>query len=151
MKKLFLTAILSIASVSTAFAEDVCTKDQAKEAVEKVCKEIEAKGDGALEMVQTFRFCGSNYVWVQDSDLKMVIHPIKPKLNGSSLKENKDDNGKLLFVEFDKSAKANKNGGWVDYVWPNQVRKKRQTKFLSLKNAAALKAGSLVLGSGNNY
>ena len=43
-------------SFTSAQAEEACTKEQAKEAVEKVCKEIETKGDGALEMVQTFRF-----------------------------------------------------------------------------------------------
>ncbi|OFZ28600.1 MAG: chemotaxis protein [Bdellovibrionales bacterium RIFCSPHIGHO2_01_FULL_40_29] len=103
-------------------AEDICKKEQAQEAVEKMCAEIE-KNDSAkaIEALKKFRYCGSNYVWVQDSDIKMVVHPTRPKLDGSDLKLEMDNNGngsKALFVEFDKMARKNKNGGWVDYLWP---------------------------------
>lgn len=112
MKRLFLGLLVLSSMTSMA-----CSKDDAKAAVEKVCGEIEAKGDGAKAMVQEFRFCDNNYVWVQDSDVKMVLHPIKGRLNGTDLKGNKDEKGKFLFVEFDKTAKAEKAGGWVDYYW----------------------------------
>lgn len=145
MKKSLMLALVSFFAIA-AQAEEDCTKEQAKEAVEKVCKEIEAKGDAAMEMVQTFRFCGSNYVWVQDSDVNMVRHPIKPKLNGTSLKENKDDNGKLLFVEFDKKAKSSKDGGWVDYVWPKPGAEKATAKVSFVKKCGGPK--SWIAGSG---
>ncbi len=56
----------------------------------------------------------------------MVLHPIKRKLNHKAhggrnkkdLKVYKDKKGKAIFIEFDKVAGANKDGGWVDYVWP---------------------------------
>lgn len=115
MNKIFLVSVFLFLGSMQAYA--ACSQDDAKKAVELICKEIEAKGEGAKELIQSHRFCDTNYVWVQDSDVKMVVHPIKGRLNGQSLKENKDEKGKLLFVEFDKSAKANAAGGWVDYMW----------------------------------
>lgn len=144
--KILRTAVLLSLFALSAQADEACTKEQAKEAVEKVCKEIESKGDSALEMIQGFRFCGSNYVWVQDSDLNMVIHPIKPKLNKTSLKENKDENGKALFVEFDKMAKAKKDGGWVDYVWPKPGAEKATDKISFVKKCGGGK--NWIAGSG---
>ena len=128
-KKIFFMAVATVQFIiginaSFAVAADdkheagKCSKEDAKAAVLKMCDIIEKKGDESLKDIQSFRFCGDNYVWVQDSDLMMVIHPIKPKLNKTSLKENKDENGKFLFVEFDKAAKSQANGGWVEYVWP---------------------------------
>ncbi|QDK38489.1 cache domain-containing protein [Bdellovibrio sp. NC01] len=145
MKRAMLIVASSLLALS-ARAEEACTKEQAKEAVEKICKDVEADADKALETVQTYRFCGSNYVWVQDANVNMVKHPIKPKLNGTSLKENKDDNGKLLFVEFDKSAKANKDGGWVDYVWPKPGAEKATDKISFVKKCGGPKGW--IVGSG---
>jgi methyl-accepting chemotaxis protein len=112
----FISFLAALLVVQGAWSE-ACTKDQAKEAVVKMCGEIEKDGDKSIPTIKKFRFCGDNYVWVQDSDIKMVVHPIKPKLNGESLVKNEDENGLKLFVEFDKKAKAEKDGGWVDYVW----------------------------------
>lgn len=102
---------------SSAASIAACTKDQAKASVEKICGIIEAKGDAAKADIKSYRYCDTNYVWVQDSDVKMVVHPIKGRLSGKSLKKNKDKKGKHLFIEFDKKAKAVAAGGWVDYYW----------------------------------
>jgi signal transduction histidine kinase len=110
---LFLTFIVSMPSLYA----DECTKEMAKDSVEKICKIIESKGEKAKSEIAKFRYCGTNYVWVQDSQVKMVIHPIKGRLNGQDISTNKDKKGKLLFVEFDKMAKSNKDGGWVEYYW----------------------------------
>lgn len=140
--------ILIIASLLAinASAEDVCSKEKAKEAVEKMCGLIEAKGEAAKDEIQGFRFCDSNYVWIQDVNLKMVLHPIKPKLNNTDLKENKDENGKFLFVEFDKAAKAKKDGGWVDYVWPKPGAEKATPKISFVKKCGG--STGWIAGSG---
>ena len=129
--KFTLPLILFLCS-SASFA--ACNKDQAKASVEKICSIIESKGDGAVEEIKTYRYCGTNYVWVQDSDVKMVIHPIKGRLNGKSLKRNKDKKGKHLFVEFDKQAKANASGAWVDYYWtmPGEEAPTPKVSFVKL-------------------
>ncbi len=60
---------------------------------------------------------GSGYFWINDMVPKMVMHPIKPELNGTDLTNNKDTNGKQLFVEFVNTVKAG-GKGFVDYYWP---------------------------------
>jgi methyl-accepting chemotaxis protein len=60
---------------------------------------------------------GSGYFWINDMGPKMVMHPIKPEMNGTDLSANKDPNGKFLFVEFVNTVKAS-GSGFVDYYWP---------------------------------
>ncbi|WP_127714648.1 cache domain-containing protein [Halobacteriovorax sp. HLS] len=133
MKKLSLLAVgVFSLCMSNTFAAD-CSKEQAKESVEKMCDLIKAKGKGALGEIGKYRYCGSNYVWIQDSDVKMVLHPIKRRLNGKDLKGSKDENGVPLFVEFDKKAKADAAGGWVDYVWAKPGAEKATPKVSYVK------------------
>jgi methyl-accepting chemotaxis protein len=78
--------------------------------------EAEAKAR-ALDMVGTLRYQGDNYFWINDLHPNMVMHPIRPDLNGKDLTDNKDPNGKALFVEFVKTVKQS-GSGIVDYMWP---------------------------------
>lgn len=72
----------------------------------------------AAERIASIRYeDGANYLWINDLSLRMVMHPLKPELNGSDLSENKDPNGKALFVEMAKVCKE-KGKGFVDYTWP---------------------------------
>ncbi|TAP39023.1 methyl-accepting chemotaxis protein [Alteromonas sp. KUL49] len=71
----------------------------------------------ALEAVKTLRYDGSNYFWLQDDTPTMIMHPIKPSLDGQDLRTFKDDNGKAFFVEMARLVRA-KGDGFVDYVWP---------------------------------
>ena len=141
MKELSLILVLTFVSIPSLFAED-CSKEQAKESVEKMCKLIAEKGDAAKEDVKKYRYCGSNYVWVQDSDVKMVVHPIKGRLNGRDLKKNKDKKGKHLFVEFDKMAKSTAEGGWVEYFWVKPGDEESTPKVSFVKMCGAIRNGS---------
>ncbi|OCJ04348.1 chemotaxis protein [Rhizobium sp. AC44/96] len=71
----------------------------------------------AKEVVSAMRYGGSGYLWINDMHPTMIMHPIKPELNGTDLSQNKDPNGKFIFVEFVNTVK--KSGeGFVDYYWP---------------------------------
>jgi methyl-accepting chemotaxis protein len=71
----------------------------------------------ALEKIGSIRYDGgNNYIWINDLGPKMVMHPIKPELNGKDLSDNKDPNGKALFVEMTKVCK-DKGKGFVEYAW----------------------------------
>jgi len=70
----------------------------------------------AAERISAIRYDGSNYLWINDLGPKMVMHPIKPELNGKDLSENKDPNGKSIFVEMAKVCR-DKGKGFVDYAW----------------------------------
>ncbi|MDH4441029.1 MAG: methyl-accepting chemotaxis protein [Rhizobium sp.] len=71
----------------------------------------------AKDVVSAMRYAPDGYLWINDMQPAMVMHPIKPELNGKDLSQNKDPNGKHLFVEFVNVVKANKEG-FVDYFWP---------------------------------
>jgi methyl-accepting chemotaxis protein len=70
----------------------------------------------AAERISAMRYDGANYIWINDLGPKMVMHPIKPELNGKDLSENKDPNGKALFVEMVKVCR-DKGKGFVEYAW----------------------------------
>ncbi len=70
----------------------------------------------ALEQIAAMRFDGDNYFWVNDLNAKMVMHPIKPQLNGKPMADFTDPDGKRLFSEMVQVAKAD-GAGFVDYMW----------------------------------
>ena len=78
--------------------------------------EQQAKAE-ALRTIGSIRYGGSNYLWVNDTNAVMVMHPIKPKLNGKDLSGFTDPNGLLVFKEFVKAA-APGGTGFVSYAWP---------------------------------
>ncbi|MCP4314036.1 MAG: methyl-accepting chemotaxis protein, partial [Bacteroidetes bacterium] len=71
----------------------------------------------ALKIIKTMRYDGNNYFWINDMYPKMVLHPIKPALEGKDLSGLKDPNGKKLFVEFVNTVKQS-DSGVVPYLWP---------------------------------
>ncbi len=71
----------------------------------------------AAETMRAMRYDKNEYFWINDMGDLMVMHPIKPELEGKKLDKLKDKNGKLLFLEFNSTVKA-KGAGFVDYLWP---------------------------------
>lgn len=78
--------------------------------------EKEAKNQ-AMAVLRALRYGKSGYFWINDLNAVMVMHPMKPSLEGKDLSGLKDPNGKSLFSDIVKLAKA-KGGGEVDYLWP---------------------------------
>ena len=71
----------------------------------------------ALEAVRAMRFGDGNYYFMFDTNLRMLMQPIKPEMEGKDLSENKDPAGKRLFVEIANVVKA-QGAGFVPYMWP---------------------------------
>ena len=71
----------------------------------------------AIAALRSLRYSGSEYFWINDMQPKMVMHPIKPDLEGKDLSQNKDPTGKNLFVEFVNTVKKS-GAGYVSYMWP---------------------------------
>lgn len=71
----------------------------------------------AIEQVKNLRYDNGNYFWINDMSATMVMHPIKPELNGQDLSNFEDPNGKKLFTEFVNVVNASTEGQ-VDYMWP---------------------------------
>jgi methyl-accepting chemotaxis protein len=86
----------------------------------------------AKAAVEALRFEGDIYFWINDTQPKMIMHPIKPSLNGKDLSGSKDPDGKHLFVEMVKVAKAS-GAGFVDYQWPKPGKEAAQPKTSYVK------------------
>jgi len=70
-----------------------------------------------ISHIKNLRYNKEDYFWINDLEPKMIMHPFKPQLNGQSVAENKDSEGKKLFIEMVNVCK--KDGkGFVDYMWP---------------------------------
>ncbi len=78
--------------------------------------EEEAKRQ-SMDSLRNVRYDGKEYFWVQDRNLVMLMHPIKPDMEGKSQAALKDPNGKLFFQEMENVVKAS-GKGFVDYLWP---------------------------------
>lgn len=74
----------------------------------------------ALEVIRGLRFEGQNYVWINNLTPRMIMHPMKPELNGTDLTNNANPNGKHLFVEFVRAVQPRNTAGraTVGYQWP---------------------------------
>lgn len=74
----------------------------------------------AKKVLASFRYDGNNYVWINDFEPKMIMHPIKPALIGKSVGHVKDPDGKFLFIDIVKAVQAGTEGkgkGFVPYKW----------------------------------
>ncbi len=83
----------------------------------------EAAQSAAMDAVRYMRYDNGNYFWINDVNLKLIMHPNvsiedKPEWYvDNGLKDYVDPTGKHIFVEFVKV--ANEQGeGHMDYEWP---------------------------------
>ena len=95
-------------------------------------------------LVEESRYGKNGYFWINDTDAVIVMHPIKPQLNGKDLVNYKDKGGKQIFKEFASVAKS-KGEGFVDYVWPKPNFEKPQAKVSFVK---LFKPYNWVIGTG---
>jgi len=132
-----------------ATSETKATPDLVKERVDAAAALLEAEGAVSYPKFRggdsEFIYAGT-YIWINDLDGVMLMHPIKPKLEGKTLLNIKDKNGKRFFVAFIDVAK-DKNSGWVDYLWPKPGEKKPSQKISYVKKVTIDGKDALV-GSG---
>lgn len=87
---------------------------------------------------------GTGYLWINDFSAKIVMHPIKPTLNGKDLSRFKDPNGKRIFSEFARVGRT-KGEGVVSYYWEKPGQSAPVAKSSYVK---AFKPWGWVVGSG---
>ncbi|MEL0633981.1 methyl-accepting chemotaxis protein [Pseudoalteromonas carrageenovora] len=86
----------------------------------------------ALEAVRALRYDKTNYFWINNYQPAMVMHPIKPALEGKDLTNNKDPDGKALFVEMVNIVKQNSEG-FIPYKWPKPGKEQPVDKIAFVK------------------
>ena len=70
----------------------------------------------AIEAIEWMRYGDNGYLWINDFQPRMIMHPYVKKLEGTDISDFKDPNGTHLFVEMVKVTEA-AGGGFVNYVW----------------------------------
>ncbi|MBF0235965.1 MAG: cache domain-containing protein [Desulfamplus sp.] len=159
-KRLSVFAAISIVSIllmaSLLQAEENCSKEEVVKAVDQAVDILEKEGSAGLEKIGELRFCGDNYLFVNDFSGKTLMHP-KSHLIGKVLIGLKDDTGKRFFADFTemaKSSEAEVNGttifngkGWVSYRWPKPGEKEFSPK-LSYIRGCMMGEENIYVGAG---
>jgi methyl-accepting chemotaxis protein len=86
----------------------------------------------ALSTIKAMRYEGKNYLWINDTQPTMIMHPIKSSLDGKDLSGFKDPDGKKLFVEMVNVCRAD-GEGLVDYFWPKPGKDEPAAKISYVK------------------
>lgn len=73
----------------------------------------------AIEGVASLRYGENNveYFFIINDDIEMVMHPIRPDLDGTDVSGSEDPNGVQLFIEMADVVEAD-GAGYVGYMWP---------------------------------
>jgi len=82
----------------------------------------------ASEIIAQMRHGDNDYFWIQDVKARIVMHPIKPELNGKDLSDFKDPSGQKIFAEFSRLAGQPK-GGDLAYLWAKPGSAEPQPKI----------------------
>ena len=98
----------------------------------------------ALQSIFQMRYGKSGYFWINDNKPTMVMHPLKPALNGKNLSNVKDPNGVYLFNEMVKVSKLH-GEGLVKYSWAKPGKDKPQLKLSYVKE---FKPWGWIIGTG---
>ena len=98
----------------------------------------------ALGVLRQLRYSGQEYFWVNDTGPTMLMHPVKPELDGTDLSEKADPDGKKLFVEMVGVVQRD-GAGFVGYQWPKPGSDAPQPK---ISYVAGYEPWGWVVGSG---
>lgn len=91
--------------------------------------------EAARKAIESLRYDKDEYFWINDMNAVVVMHPIKPALNGKDLTNLEDANGKKIFSEFVGVVKAS-GEGYVNYLWPKPGHDQPQAKVSYVKGFA---------------
>ncbi|MDE8654441.1 methyl-accepting chemotaxis protein [Novosphingobium album (ex Liu et al. 2023)] len=89
----------------------------------------------ALDAIKALRYNGQDYFWVNDMRPVMLMHPLKPELDGKDISTNTDATGKAMFLEMVKVVQSH-GEGFVDYRWDKPTGEKAMPKISYVKGFA---------------
>lgn len=123
-------------------AHSVLVWAQAREASGELTRE-QAQAQ-AKQAIAGMRYDTNEYFWINDMTPAVVMHPIKPELDGKDVSGLKDPNGFALFVGFADMVRKS-GSGFVPYLWPKPGLSKPVEKLSYVKGFAPW---GWVIGSG---
>jgi len=97
-----------------------------------------------INVVKSARYGKNGYFWINDRTPRMIMHPMKPSLDGKNLSKVKDPNGVYLFNEMVKVTSKSQDG-IVRYSWAKPGFDKPQAKISYVK---VFKPFNWIIGTG---
>jgi methyl-accepting chemotaxis protein len=98
----------------------------------------------ANEQIRALRYAGNEYFFITDNRPYVVLHPVKPELEGKDASGIKDSGGIAVFTAIVNTTLAT-GAGFVTYTWPKPGESKPVPK---LSYAKAFTPWNWVIGSG---
>ena len=99
----------------------------------------------AMAWLNNVRYEEGNYFWIMDSQPKMIMHPLKPALNGKDLNKSQDKVGNFLFVDMVKAVKSGSGSGFVEYYW---TKPEQEDPVPKLSIVREIKEWGWIIGTG---
>ncbi len=105
--------------------------------------------------IKGIRYANNNYFWLNDTEARMMMHPILPALNGKDLSDFSKDGKTVMaegtntpiFLEMVRVCKTSPTGdGFVSYFWPSPNDKTRSVRKLSY--VRLFKPLNMIIGTG---
>ena len=134
----------------------VATIEEKMRAVENGKLSLNQAQQQAIAAIEAMRFDNlTGYIWINDTTLphpRMIMHPTVPALNGTLLTDPKFNCAmgvqQNLFQAATMVSMKNKNGGFVDYVWPKPTAQGLTEEVKKLSFVYHIEAWGWVLGTG---
>ncbi len=95
----------------------------------------DAAQQAALADIRAMRYGSNDYFWVNDMTPTMLMHPIKPELNGKNIADIKTPDGAFLFRDMVKIIQ-DRGGDFYQYLWPKPGFDKPVPKISYVKGFA---------------
>jgi methyl-accepting chemotaxis protein len=89
----------------------------------------------ALQDIKALRYGQGDYFWVHSLDLHMVMHPVKPELDGKDISAMNDATGQPIFIGMNAALKAT-GSAFYSYDWPKPGADKPVRKLSYVKRFA---------------
>jgi methyl-accepting chemotaxis protein len=105
---------------------------------------VEEAQTQAKNAIRALRYGENNYYWINDLRPYMIMHPMKPEMEGRDQTDYKDSSGKRIFVAM-ADVCMNNGAGYVDYMWPKPGMTKSSPKLSYVK---LFKEWGWVIGTG---
>ena len=98
----------------------------------------------AKEQIKALKYGADGYFWINDYKPTMIMHALKPEMDGQDMSDYKDPNGYKIFIAMVDVVKA-KGEGTVKYEWPKPGKDAPQPKLSYVKGFEPWK---WIVGSG---
>ena len=98
----------------------------------------------AADLIGGLRYGANEYFFVLDMDGRMVMHPLRPEMNGTSQIEALDASGRPLFRRMIDVVRSS-GAGSVEYMWPKPGQ---ATPVEKISHVAGVPAWGWVIGTG---